>query len=307
MATGVSSGLPSKTSPIAKMWSADVCSCPPTPPPVDAILPEPPGARSTPALSSPSASVTAYRPMARMTVSNASSFSFPSPFLKVAFTPFPPGPGAKDTGTHPRMKRVPVFSMCSTTLFEHSLSKPRSGIDRIMTAASCPSPEMNPAHSRATYDAPTTSVLPGASLREKRSSLVMQCSSSPGTPGYLGRPPTAMTNAAAVYFFFRPLASVPSIVCGSMNEALALRYVTSAPRSWVVYPKLSEQMWFCTLSTMAFQSCSCFSPTFHPNAAASPRYSPRCAARCISFFGMHPTLTHVPPRPHRVPLGVGST
>ena len=35
--------------------------------------------------------------------------------------------------------------------------------------------------------------------------------------------------------------------------------------------------------------------------------SPRRAAWCISFFGMHPTLTQVPPRPHVVPCGVGFT
>lgn len=34
---------------------------------------------------------------------------------------------------------------------------------------------------------------------------------------------------------------------------------------------------------------------------------PRMAAWCISFFGIQPTLTQVPPSPHVVPIGVGFT
>ena len=79
-------------------------------------------------------------------------------------------------------------------------------------------------------------------MREKRSSLVMQCSSAPGTSGYLGRPPTAITKAAAVYVLAFPLASLPWTVCGFMNVAFAFMYVTFALRNSVVYPKLSEQM-----------------------------------------------------------------
>lgn len=35
--------------------------------------------------------------------------------------------------------------------------------------------------------------------------------------------------------------------------------------------------------------------------------SPSNAAWCINFFGMHPTLTQVPPSPHLVPCGEGVT
>ena len=38
-----------------------------------------------------------------------------------------------------------------------------------------------------------------------------------------------------------------------------------------------------------------------PNFWASSMASPSSAAWCISFLGMQPTLTHVPPRPHVVP------
>ena len=41
-----------------------------------------------------------------------------------------------------------------------SWSKPRRGALRMSTATSQPSARRKPAHSRATYDAPTTSVLP---------------------------------------------------------------------------------------------------------------------------------------------------
>ena len=53
-----------------------------------------------------------------------------------------------------------------------------------------PMPLRKPAHSNATYEAPTTKVFPGASLRLKRSSLVMPYS-SPSQPSWKGRPPTA--------------------------------------------------------------------------------------------------------------------
>uniref|UniRef100_A0A2M3ZRT9 Putative secreted peptide n=1 Tax=Anopheles braziliensis TaxID=58242 RepID=A0A2M3ZRT9_9DIPT len=35
--------------------------------------------------------------------------------------------------------------------------------------------------------------------------------------------------------------------------------------------------------------------------------SPSSAAWCISFFGIQPTLTQVPPSPQRVPCGDGFT
>jgi hypothetical protein len=44
-----------------------------------------------------------------------------------------------------------------------------------------------------------------------------------------------------------------------------------------------------------------------PRTLASRRDSPRSAAVCINFFGMHPTLTHVPPKPHVEPAGLGFT
>ena len=50
-------------------------------------------------------------------------------------------------------------------------------------------PARNPAHSRATYEAPTTRVLPGGVGRENRSSLVMPYSLAPGISGYRGLPP----------------------------------------------------------------------------------------------------------------------
>lgn len=40
-----------------------------------------------------------------------------------------------------------------------------------MMVTSQPTPARNPAHSKATYEAPTTRVLPGALGKEKRSSL----------------------------------------------------------------------------------------------------------------------------------------
>lgn len=60
---------------------------------------------------------------------------------------------------------------------------------------------------------------------------------------------------------------------------------------------------------MEFQSCV-FVPSplyFQPNLIESSWYSPSRVAWCMSFLGMHPTLTHVPPRPQVVPLGEGVT
>ena len=44
-----------------------------------------------------------------------------------------------------------------------------------------------------------------------------------------------------------------------------------------------------------------FEVFFHPNEIASSAASPNKAERCINFFGMHPTFTQVPPKPHVVP------
>jgi len=52
-----------------------------------------------------------------------------------------------------------------------------------MTVVSYPKAAKNPAHSKATYEAPTTSVLPGAFFKEKTSSDVIPNSLSPGIPG----------------------------------------------------------------------------------------------------------------------------
>ena len=58
-----------------------------------------------------------------------------------------------------------------------------------MHEVSNPNLAINPAHSNATYEAPTTRVFPGGSDNENRSSLVMPYSLAPGISGYLGRPP----------------------------------------------------------------------------------------------------------------------
>eukprot|EP00966_Prymnesium_polylepis_P066209 1536698-Prymnesium_polylepis.1 len=86
-----------------------------------------------------------------------------------------------------------------------------------MTFVSNPTPWMNPAHSSATYDAPTTSVLPGGVRIAKMSSDVMQCSLAPGTSGYLGRPPIARMNWSAVMIVSFPFLSTAFTVCGSVN------------------------------------------------------------------------------------------
>mmetsp|Transcript_41319 Transcript_41319/g.103307 ORF Transcript_41319/g.103307 Transcript_41319/m.103307 type:complete len:226 (-) Transcript_41319:203-880(-) len=195
--------------------------------------------------------------------------------------------------------------MCSA----HCWSKPRRGMERIMTVASYPSPVRNPAHSRATYDAPTTSVLPGGFCREKRSSDVMQHSLSLGSPRYLGRPPVATMILSAVAVLLLPFLSVSSTVWASTKRASELRYLTLFSRSSVLYRKLREQMWSWMWFTIVSQSCVLVpSPAyFHPKLLASSAYSPTRVAWCISFLGMHPTLTHVPPRPQVVPWGVGVT
>jgi len=75
------------------------------------------------------------------------------------------------------------------------------------------------------------------------------------------------------------------------------------------YPKFSDLTCICTFDTIVSQLC--FTPpsgTSQPNDAASPFMpSPRMEALCMSFLGMQPTLTHVPPSPHVVPAGDGFT
>eukprot|EP00900_Chrysochromulina_parva_P027778 jgi/Chrpa1/9634/Chrysochromulina_OHIO_Genome00014969-RA len=101
-------------------------------------------------------------------------------------------------------------------------SKPRSGMERIMTCVSKPTPWMKPAHSSATYEAPTTSVLPGAVGIANTSSDVMQCSLHPGMSRYLGRPPHAITKASAVSTVSLPFLSTATTVLWSMKVAYAL-------------------------------------------------------------------------------------
>jgi hypothetical protein len=66
-----------------------------------------------------------------------------------------------------------------------------------MILTSTPKPCMNPPHSRAMYDAPTTNVLPGCSFFQKISSETMQ-SSFPDIPGSAGLPPVAISILSAV-------------------------------------------------------------------------------------------------------------
>jgi len=95
-------------------------------------------------------------------------------------------------------------------------------MERIMTVVSKPTPCTKPAHSSATYEAPTTSVLPGGVLCEKMSSEVRQCSLAPGISGYLGRPPGAMIKASAVMRVSLPFLSTATTVFSSTKLAYAL-------------------------------------------------------------------------------------
>ena len=115
------------------------------------------------------------------------------------------------------MNVVPWRSMCPTIFSAISVSNPRSGMDRIATVVSKPSAVRNPAVSSEMYDAPTHSVLPGASCSEKMSSEVMQHSLAPGASRYEGRPPTAITNLSAVSVSTFPFFFVAVMVCGSTN------------------------------------------------------------------------------------------
>ena len=64
-----------------------------------------------------------------------------------------------------------------------------------------------------------TRVLPGGVFIAKMSSDVTQCSCAPGTSGYLGRPPTATTNASAVRIVSLPFLSTAESVWGSVKVA----------------------------------------------------------------------------------------
>ena len=135
----------------------------------------------------------------------------------------PPSVSSTAVGTAPSRNSIFAVSsmyvlMCPAICW----SKPRSGIERIITVVSKPTPLMKPAHSRATYDAPTTSVLPGGVFIAKTSSEVMQCSFAPGMSGYRGRPPVATTNLSAVSVCVFPFLSTAVTVLASVNVAYAL-------------------------------------------------------------------------------------
>src|SRR5688572_22892602 len=60
-------------------------------------------------------------------------------------------------------------------------------------------------------------------------------------------------------------------------------------------------MWSCTFSRSVSQLCTQPSVPLQPYPFAATACSPSSAALCMSFFGMQPTLTQVPPRPHLEP------
>mmetsp|Transcript_24278 Transcript_24278/g.77958 ORF Transcript_24278/g.77958 Transcript_24278/m.77958 type:complete len:219 (+) Transcript_24278:543-1199(+) len=195
---------------------------------------------SSPAAPRLSPSVSARRPMAVSTVSNSSSPATPpSPCDARHCTRMrPPSVRSSLAGTNPRRNRVPWPSMYSPILSAHSRSNPRSRMDRTITVVLYPSAARNPAHSSATYEAPTTSVLPGGDSSENMSSLVI-ASSAPSQSSGVGRPPTATTNRRAFTIVSFPDASRHATVCGSTNRPSAFRYVTFLSRSSTRYLKLS--------------------------------------------------------------------
>lgn len=69
------------------------------------------------------------------------------------------------------MKLTPCSFIYSPILFAMSWSNPLRRMDLTITVTSNPRPARNPAHSKATQEAPTTRVFPGQYGREKRSSL----------------------------------------------------------------------------------------------------------------------------------------
>mmetsp|Transcript_12583 Transcript_12583/g.42543 ORF Transcript_12583/g.42543 Transcript_12583/m.42543 type:complete len:244 (+) Transcript_12583:751-1482(+) len=222
MATGVSSGRPSTTSPMAYTCGAPVCS--PTGAatfPLDAFTSTPGSAPR------PSWAVSAVRPIAARTVSNS-----PRPPSVKATAKAPLAADlSMDAGCTPRRMRTPRDSRCAATRSAQSRSNARSGTERTSTVTSRPRPARKPAHSRAMYEPPTHSVFPGAESSWNTSSDVMASSTAPGTSGGMcGRPPTAMTMCAAVARRVSP-PSVYSRVCASTKDARALMYWTLADLS----------------------------------------------------------------------------
>eukprot|EP00732_Lithocolla_globosa_P003655 Lithocolla_globosa_v1_NODE_3019_length_1790_cov_311.439263.p3 type:complete len:180 gc:universal NODE_3019_length_1790_cov_311.439263:754-1293(+) len=153
----------------------------------------------TPTLSSPSVFVRGSLPTANMTVSNSSLRVSPFCVVKVTLS-FPVSSFSILSGT-PLTILVPPSTMCVTMNSAICWSKPLRGMERIMTVVSEPRWVRKPAHSSATYEAPTTRVLPGAFSRKNTSSEVIPYSLAPGISGYRGRPPTAITTFSAVIVF----------------------------------------------------------------------------------------------------------
>lgn len=151
------------------------------------------------------------------------------------------------------MNQTPTFSISQPIQFAISWSNPLKRIDLTMTVVSYPQAFKNPAHSKATQEAPTTNVFPGEVCIQKMSSEVMQYSLSPGIPKYDGRPPTAMTMYWAVTFSVFPLLSVRQSVCSSTKVANLLKYLISLLLSSFQYPKLRLLIWSLTDSIIFSQ------------------------------------------------------
>ena len=100
-------------------------------------------------------------------MSNSASNSLPKTVFLTVLMILPFSSFSNFDGCESRMNVVPWRSMYPTSFSAISVSKPRSGMDRIATVVSYPRAVRNPAVSEM-YDAPTHSVLPGASWRRCR-------------------------------------------------------------------------------------------------------------------------------------------
>jgi len=65
--------------------------------------------------------------------------------------------------------------------------------------------------------------------------------------------------------------------------------------------KITRNRSIGTIKANSYQSCFGNSSIIHPNDFAFLKVCCINAAWCMSFFGIHPTLTHVPPISHFVP------
>jgi len=122
---------------------------------------------------------------------------------------------SREPRTTPLTNFVPYFSIYFPILSVISSSKPLRSLDLTATETSSPIPYKKPAHSRATYPAPTTKVFPGDLVYQKRSSEVMHNSPPLMLFASLGLPPTAKQNLAAVLVTTPPYSSVNYTVCSS--------------------------------------------------------------------------------------------